>query len=293
VTTAFVLSGGGNLGAVQVGMLRALSDAGIVPDLLIGTSAGALNAAFVAAHGTDGPALDALQEQWVKTRRRDVFAIDPARHVRAVVGSTQSLFRNTGLRRIVQTHLAGVQLEGTATPIRVIATELLSGREAVLSSGSAVTAILASTAIPGVFPPVAHDGGPALVDGGLADNTAVSVAVEEGADRVIVLPTGYPCALPGVPRSAVAISLQSLGILIQQRLITDMVRMRGRAHIATMPPLCPLRVSPLDFGRARELIERAHRDSTRWIADGGLEWDRPERFLSLHSHPQQGDPPAR
>jgi NTE family protein len=284
MSTAFVLSGGGNLGAVQVGMLRALSEAGVVPDLLIGTSAGALNAAFVAAHGTDARALDALAQQWIRTRRRDVFPIDPARHVRAVAGTTQSLFNNAGLRRIAATHLSGVLLEKTATPLRVIATELLSGREAVLDSGDAVTAILASTAIPGVFPPIGHDGGPPLVDGGLADNTAVSVAVEQGADRVIVLPTGYPCALPAVPKSAVAISLQSLGILIQQRLITDMVRMQGRAHIATMPPLCPLRVSPLDFGKAGALIERAYHDSTRWIADGGLERGRPERFLSLHSH---------
>lgn len=283
MSTAFVLSGGGNLGAVQVGMLRALSEAGIVPDLLIGTSAGALNAAFVARHGTDADALDRLKMQWTATRRRDVFPFDPARHVRAVAGAAHSLFSNSGLRRIVESNLAGVRLEDTAVALRIVATNLLSGREVVLERGDAVAAILASTAIPGVFPPVSHNG-LVLVDGGLADNTAVSVAVEAGADRVIVLPTGYPCALPAAPKSAVAISLQSLAIMIQQRLITDMVRMEGRAHIATMPPLCPLRVSPLDFSRSAELIERAYRDSTQWLADGGLERDRPERFLSLHDH---------
>ncbi|TAM93638.1 MAG: patatin-like phospholipase family protein [Jatrophihabitans sp.] len=288
MTTAFVLSGGGNLGAVQVGMLRALTEAGVTPDLLVGTSVGAINAGFVAAHGTGSAALQTLQRQWIGTRRHDIFPIDPARHLRAVTGSTASLFSNAGLRRIVQTHLAGVRLERTAIAVRVIATDLLSGLEAVLEHGDATTAILASTAIPGIYPPVVVGDGPPLVDGGLADNTAVSVAVQAGADRVIVLPTGFPCALSGAPRSAIAISLQALGIMIQQRLIQDMERMAARTKIATMPPLCPVKVSPLDFGQTGALIERAYRESVRWIDAGGLERARPEQYLAPHRHERDG-----
>ncbi|MDN5859739.1 MAG: patatin-like phospholipase family protein [Pseudonocardia sp.] len=284
MTVAFVLSGGGSLGAVQVGMLRALTEAGIVADLLVGTSAGALNAAFVAVHGTDPTALDTLERQWIRTRRRDVFPVAPRHQLRALIGTAPSLFSNDRLRHIVERHLAGVRLEDTAIPLRIVTADLLSGQEVVLDSGDAVSAILASAAIPGLFPSVAHQGYHALVDGGLADNTAVSVAVAAGADHVIVLPTGYPCALTTTPRSAVGISLQALNILIQQRLIADMARMRERAHIATLPPLCPLSVSPLDFGKAAELIEHSYRDSTHWIAQGGLDLGRPEQYLSLHHH---------
>ena len=69
MTTAFVRSGGGSLGAVQVGILRALSEHCIVPDLLVGTSAGALNAAFVATYGTGDRALGELAHQWIATSR--------------------------------------------------------------------------------------------------------------------------------------------------------------------------------------------------------------------------------
>ena len=75
MTTAFVLSGGGSLGAVQVGMLRALSERNITPDLVVGTSAGALNAVFVAEHGTGPAALDRLAEIWTGLRRDDVFPV--------------------------------------------------------------------------------------------------------------------------------------------------------------------------------------------------------------------------
>lgn len=291
MTTAFVLSGGGSLGAVQVGMLRALSEQGIAPDLLVGTSAGALNAAFVATYEDVGDALDALSQRWVATSRRAVFPFDPARHLRAMAGRAASMFSSNGLRSIVEAHLGDVAVDSTATPLRVVATELLSGRRVVMASGAAVTAVLASSAIPSIYPPVRHEGR-YLVDGALADNTAVSVAVEAGADRIIVLPTGYPCALPTAPRSALGIALQSLGILIQQRLIVDMARYADLVHIATMPPLCPLAVSPLDFSRAGELMARAYQDSARWIADGGLMRDRPERFLSLHSHQHAAGPAA-
>lgn len=77
--TAFVLSGGGSLGAVQVGMLQALTARGVEPDLLVGTSAGALNAAYVAGHGVSGASLDDLEAIWSSLRRRDVFPLQPAR----------------------------------------------------------------------------------------------------------------------------------------------------------------------------------------------------------------------
>src|SRR5439155_19201555 len=87
VTTAFVLSGGGSLGAVQVGMLQALGERDVRPDLVIGTSAGAINAAYVAGHGTGPNSLEVLANTWRGLRRQSVFPFDPLRHLLALAGS--------------------------------------------------------------------------------------------------------------------------------------------------------------------------------------------------------------
>ena len=88
--TAFVLTGGGSLGAVQVGMMTALHEQGIDPDLLVGTSVGAVNAAYVAGPGTTGQRLTSLADLWTGMRRRDVFVADPGRWLRAAVGGSPS-----------------------------------------------------------------------------------------------------------------------------------------------------------------------------------------------------------
>lgn len=280
MTTAFVLSGGGSLGAVQVGMLKALSERRVSPDLLVGTSAGALNAAFVAGHGTDHAALQELSDSWASVRRRDIFPI----RLLALAGARQALCSNGGLKRLISNHLRYSQLEQAEIPVHVVATNLLSGEEMLLSGGDALSAVLASAAIPGVYEPVRRDG-LILVDGGLADNTAISQAVALGADRVFVLPTGYACALSRAPASAVGVAMQALGLLIEQRLINDVERYATRVELIVLPPLCPLETSPVDFRQARELIERARVVTGAWLDGGSPSLTRPEQLLSLHSHP--------
>lgn len=120
----------------------------------------------------------------------------------------------------------------------------------------------------------------------MADNAAISVAVRLGADRVFVLPTGYSCALTRTPTTALAIAMQALGLLIQQRLITDVAYFAERVDLNVLPPLCPVAVSPSDFRYARSLIDRAYAASTQWIEAGGLNRPNPERYLSLHRHDQ-------
>src|SRR5687768_7142297 len=183
MVTAFVLSGGGSLGAVQVGMLQALAARGVEPDLLIGTSAGALNAGYVAGHGTSTTALDDLAGVWARLRRRDVFPLVPSRLGAAAVGRAPSLCSNGALRRLIEEHLTFEQLEDAAIPVRVVTTDVRSGEEVVLSTGDAVDAILASAAIPAVFPAVRLDDRD-LIDGGVADNAAISQAVALGAGTI-------------------------------------------------------------------------------------------------------------
>ena len=283
MTTAFVLSGGGSLGAVQVGMLQALAERDVRPDLLIGTSAGAINAAYVAGHGTGPQALDRLASVWRGLRRQSVFPFEPVRHLLAVTGARPSLCSSGPLAALVAAHLPYRNLEDAAIPLHIVTTDLLSGEEVLLSTGDAVSAVVASASIPAVFPAVQREG-LTLVDGGVADNAALSQAVALGADEVYVLPAGFACALERPPATALAVAMHALTLLIEQRLIADVARYREQVRIKVLPPLCPLTVAPIDFGHAGELIERAHRATGDWLDSGGTALPAPERFLSLHHH---------
>jgi NTE family protein len=283
VTTAFVLSGGGSLGAVQVGMLRALADHQIAPDLLVGASAGALNAAFVAGEGFSHTTIDRLEEIWTGLRRQDVFPFALHRHLLALAGARPSLCSPDGLRRLIAAHVGYRRLEDAALPLHVVATDVLSGNEVTLAEGDPVAAVLASAAIPGVFPTVAVDDR-TLFDGGVADNTPISQAVELGADRIVVLPAGVACALAQPPRSALSTAVHALTLLIEQRLVLDVAAYHDRVELIVLPPLCPLSVSSTDFRSAGLLIERAATATDRWLEAGNHRLPHPERFLSLHGH---------
>src|SRR5687768_2016671 len=147
MVTAFVLSGGGSLGAVQAGMLQALAARGVQPDLLIGTSAGALNAGYVAGHGLTGSSLDDLAAIWAGLRRRDVFPLQPTRLAAAAVGRAPSLCPSGALCGLVHDHVGIDRLEDAAIPLHVVTTDVRTGEEVLLSRGSAVDAIVASAAI--------------------------------------------------------------------------------------------------------------------------------------------------
>jgi NTE family protein len=149
------------------------------------------------------------------------------------------------LRRIRE-HVAFERLKDSTIPLRVVATDVASGQEVLLRDGDAVDAILASAAIPAVFPSV-HISGRDLIDGGVADNAAVSQAVMLGADVVYVLPTGYACALDKPPAAPLSSALQALTLLIEQRLILEVAHFADFVDIRVLPPLCPLTVSSTDF----------------------------------------------
>jgi NTE family protein len=283
MTTAFVLSGGGSLGAVQVGMLQALASAGVAPDLLVGTSAGAMNAAWVAAHGMSADSLAGLADVWIRLRRRDVFPVEVGAAVRGLLGRGPGLTSARRLGLLVNARAGISELEEARIPVHLVAADLLSGEGVLLSTGSLVTAVLASSAIPGIFPPVVRDGRH-LIDGGVADRTGVARAAGLGATSIYVLPTGTPCALPAPPSSAIGTALHALTLLIEQRLARDVAELAGAATIKVLPPLCPLSTSAVDFTRGAELIDRSRRASTDWITTGDIDRPAPEQFLGAHRH---------
>ncbi len=273
--TAFVLSGGGSLGAVQVGMLKALFEAGVRPDLLIGTSVGAVNAAWIAGRPNRQGAAD-LAEIWLGMRRTDIFPLSPLTGARGLLGRSNHLISNDNLRGVLERHVPFDTLEQAAIPLHVVATELKSGRAALLSSGPAIPALLASTAIPGIFPPVTI-GHQEYVDGGVANHTPITVAMELGATTIFVLPVGYPW-LRHEPTTALGMALHALARIVEQKLDADVRANREVAQIHVMPACDVVDVSPADFSRTNELITWGYREARRYL--GGAAPARPARPAS-------------
>ena len=277
------MSGGASLGAIQVGMLQALAERNIVPDLVFGASAGALNAAWVAGDPTLAD-LDTLAEIWVSLRTRDVFPLRPFTGLLGFVGRRSSLVSADGLRSLVARYVRFTRLEDAPIPLCVVATEVISGKEIALSRGNAVDAIIASAAVPGVFPPVIIDNR-VLMDGAVVNNTPISNAIDAGATRIYVLPTSYACTLSEPPKSALAVTLQAISLLVQQRLIEDVKELQGAVDLRVIPPLCPLAVSPTDFSHARELIDDARDRAGRWLDD--LDANESEYQVGNLVHPHE------
>jgi NTE family protein len=282
--TAFVLAGGGSLGAVEVGMLQALVERGVMPDLVVGSSVGAINGAYFAAR-PDPAGIEDLASIWSGLRRSDIFPLGLLGGLFGFIGLRSHLLHSRSLHTLLEESLPE-RFEQTKIPLHVVASDVLSGEEVHLSSGSLVEAVLASAAIPAVFPAVTL-GGRALVDGALASNTPLAAALKLGAERLIVLPTGFSCALQAPPASALAMGLHAVNLLIARQLVVDVERFSTLAEIIVVPPLCPLSVSSASFTRSGELIYRAASGTRTWLDSGGLQSREVPRNLGPHQHPQE------
>jgi NTE family protein len=252
---AFVLSGGGNLGAAQSGALLALLEHGITPDLLVGTSAGAINAAYLAGH----PNLDGahkLAELWSAARSRDIFRLprNPVSLIRRLKGD--ALYDSVGLRRLLENHLGFEAIEDAQVRLRIVATDFETGLETAFHSGPVIDAVLASTALPGLFPPV-QVGDRVYVDGGIADNVPISPAIGAGATQVYVIHVGFNCPLER-PR-ALDVLWRSIGLLLNRALAQDVKRFSRKARIVLLPTLCIPPTPIWNLGQSRFLIAEARR----------------------------------
>jgi len=193
------------------------------------------------------------------------------------------LVTSDGLRQLIEKHLPYRNLEEAKIPVHIVATDILSGETVVLSKGSAAQAILASAAIPPAFAPLKFEGA-YLADGAISSNTPVKIAAALGAERLIVLPTGYACALEFPPAGAVANALHALTLLIARQLLSELEGLDQRIDYFVLPPLCPLHGSPYDFSQTNQLIARAMESTSAWLDEGGLERPRVHEQLGLHKH---------
>lgn len=279
--TAFVLAGGGSLGAIQVGMLGELVAAGVKADFVVGVSAGALNGAFF-AHNPSAAMIETMSALWAEVTTRQILGLS-WRSLLGMLGLRAHLADPAGLRGLLERSLPYRQFKETELPLHVVAAELVTGAEVVLNDGPVVDAVLASAAIPGVFPAVQRDG-QSLVDGAVAARSPIAVAQRLGATRIIVLPCGFACAGATVSERALGRAMHAITLLGARQLRQDFERYSDTVQIHVVPPLCPLSQSSYDYSRGAELTRRG-RDSTRaWLDAGGLARSAFPDGLTMHSH---------
>lgn len=273
-TTAFVFSGGGAYGAMQVGQIRALFEAGITPDFCVGTSIGAINGAAIASDPTIG-GIDRLEEVWRSLRTEDIFPGSSWRRAFHAVRRGDHLYENHGLRRIIDL-LAARTFEDLQLPLKVVAAHLRTGTETVFSTGPIAPALLASASLPAVFPPVVIDG-EAYTDGGVVNNAPISVAIAAGATRVIVITCGRTNQLDREVRRPLDVMVQAFAHARAHRIDHDLDRYARLAKIEVIPVADPPTYRYDDFSHTAALIDHAESDARAWLGSRELVHSRRGR----------------
>lgn len=229
---AFVLGGGGVLGASEVGMLAALDDAGIAPDVVLGTSIGAVNGAVLAAN--PGPAAaDRLAELWTSSAAA-VWRSSPLARARTAARTRTALHSNDAFRELLAHHLGDRLIEDLPVPFQCCAASIERAAEHWFSSGPVVDAVLASCAVPGLFPAVPL-GGETFVDGGIVNSIPVGRAVELGATTVYVLQVGRIERPLTAPRTPWDVGLVAFEIARRHRFARDMAAVPEGVAVHLLP----------------------------------------------------------
>jgi NTE family protein len=260
--TAFVLGGGGSWGALQLGMLQALAETDLTPDLVVGTSVGSLNGAVLA----DDPALavERLEELWPSVSKADVFPGGWVRGVRTLTESRAWLYDNQPLTELLTSRLPAKSFEDMAVPFVAVATDFTNGAMAELDSGDLRSALLASSAIPGIFPWVERDGR-RLVDGMLVANVPITVALKHGARSMVVLDCGLSGVKPRAAGTLVEVLTQSAAIYARRQMTSDLLAC-ARVPVVWLTPSALHETTQLDFSATASLIEAGRRDASATLS---------------------------
>lgn len=293
--TAFVLSGGGARGALQVGILRALLEHGERPDVVIGTSIGAWNAAWVARDPTLA-GIAGLEAAWHTTHpARVLLDMDPPPRTpaqalasmrllsiaRRLTAGYPSLYSDAGMQHFITRYLKDVTFEEMAVPLRVIAADITHGTRTIFSSGPVAPAVLASSAIPGVFPPV-RIGDAVYVDGGSLDNCSLETALDLGARRLFVLDVGYDESGAGAPLwtsdgdpqtvrrglgapPLAAVLERTVQVMSRYQLARALERVPRGVEVHVFRPDTGEGGGALEFGKASQWIERGYQQAREYL----------------------------
>ena len=264
---ALVLSGGASLGAVQAGILRALFLVGFKPDLIVGTSVGALNGAFIAFE-PDQEGLARLTQVWQDMKDANIFPRNPLRMVHNFAVRQLFLIDNEALRSIILRNIPVDDFAATRIPFYAVATNLSRGEKHVFHEGKISTALMASTAIPGILSPVRVNG-EMFVDGGVVANLDLKTAVDLEAERILAIDISGPVRLRR-PRTALGVLSRSIDLMVREIVAKELallkLTLREHARITV------IRVSGTsgpwigDFSRMSELIARAEAIGRQMVA---------------------------
>jgi NTE family protein len=276
--TAFVLGGGGLLGAAEVGMLRALLEAGITPDLVVGTSIGAANGALIAEDPTlDG--LARLESLWENADEGPFSGrwYERAQSVaRTAMRTRTALYSNDALRELVERHLRTELIEDLAVPFMCCAASVERAAEHWFTSGPIVPAVLASAAVPGLFPAYEIDG-EHFVDGGIVNSIPLDRARKQGAERVFVLQVGRIEQPLRPATNPLEVGLVAFEIARRARFTAALARTESELEVHVLPTggSAPKYNDRAAFGysdtsRIPDRIRRAHNASTAYLADHGI-----------------------
>ncbi len=271
--TAFVLSGGGPLGAIQAGQLRAVLEAGIKPDLIIGVSAGALNGAAIAA----APVIETavmLEQTWSRLRREDVFAGTASARAWHLVRRHPNVFDPSGLAALVAALIHVDDLADLSVEFEAVTLNLDASRLDYHRSGNPAAVLLASSALPGMFPPVVIDGD-RHVDGGIANNLPLQRARDLGVTRIIAFDcrAGTDHHLP-MHLSALDVVAASFGVA--RSVLT--VRCVG-SDVVMLPAPDTTGIAMNDFSHGSRLVTSSYELVARFLeSDAGAVLTDPLRY---------------
>jgi NTE family protein len=258
---AFVLGGGGLLGASEVGMLQALAEAAVVPDLVVGSSVGAINGAAVAGDPSPGTT-DRLADMWAELGSRDVFGSGLLGQLRNLARTRVSLHDNDALRSLITAYTGDARIEDLTVPFQCVAASIEQAGAHWFSEGPLVEAVLASCAVPGLLPPVSI-GDEHFVDGGLVHSIPVGRAVQLGATEIFVLHVGRIERPLTAPRWPWEVGLVSFEIARRHRFTEEMAGLPSHLKVHVLPtgddatPLANLRYRDARGVRPRIATARA------------------------------------
>jgi NTE family protein len=267
---AFVLGGGGLLGAAEAGMARALLEAGVRPDLVCGTSVGAINGAALAADPTPQGARR-LSELWGALAKEGVLDGSVLRRVAEVVRRRTSLHGNGELRRMLRERLHAQTFEELAVPFECVAASIEQARECWFSAGDLIEPVLASCALPGVFPPV-RIGDEHFFDGGLVNSIPLDRAVQQGADTVWVMHVGRLEEELAAPRFLWEVGFVAFEISRRHRFHSDLARVGPGVTVHVLPTGLPQR-SAATWSNLR------YRDTRRIARRADLAYDATRKYV--------------
>lgn len=262
--TAFVLSGGGNLGAIQVGMLKALVEAGIEPDVVLGCSIGAVNGATFAADPT-ASGVERLAEIWRSPAVSEVLPSSRIPSAVQMVRRGESIHDNTRLRSGLATILGeDASFSDLEVPFQCNAVDVDSATTSWFAAGRLIDPLLASTALPAVYPPVEIDGH-TYIDGGVIENVPIARAVELGCRTIYVLHMGPHGRERHELRRPIDGALQAYWVARNSQFARDLAGLPDRVRAVVLPPGKRPDLKHDDFSQTDTLIERGYDNAARFL----------------------------